>query len=102
MTNIGLTVLLFAFAWRRRAKVRQIWQTNRREIMIMGTLSPLACVLVLTALSFTPVSYVAPAREFSILIGAYLGTRLLGEAETPRRLACALVMIVGLVLLALS
>ncbi|GAB5560167.1 MAG: EamA family transporter [Synoicihabitans sp.] len=102
LTNIGLTLLLAPFAWGRRAEVTQIWQTNRREIIIMGTLSPLAYVLVLTALSFTPVSYVAPAREFSILIGAYLGARILGETENPRRMKCAIVMIIGLITLALA
>src|SRR5690606_21095513 len=64
-TNIGLTALVAPFAWPRRDAVRALWRDRRREILVMATLSPLAYVLVLTALSFTPVSYVAPAREFS-------------------------------------
>lgn len=102
LTNIGLTVLLAPFAWSRRAAVRSVWRKNRREVLIMATLSPLAYVLVLTALSFSPVSYVAPAREFSILIGAYLGARIFKEPENPRRLKCAAGMIVGLIALALA
>lgn len=101
-TNIGLTLLLAPFAWSQREAVRSVWQRHRREVIIMGTLSPLAYVLVLTALSFTPVSYVAPAREFSILIGAYLGARFLKEPESPRRIWCALGMVVGLITLALA
>jgi hypothetical protein len=57
---------------------------------------------VLTALTFSPVSYVAPAREISILIGAALGARLLSEGDTVRRLAAASVMVVGVVALALG
>lgn len=101
-TNIGLTLLLAPFAWSRRQQVRDVWRKNRREVLIMATLSPLAYVLVLTALSFSPVSYVAPAREFSILIGAYLGARIFKEPENPRRIKCAMGMIVGLVALALA
>jgi drug/metabolite transporter (DMT)-like permease len=101
-TNIGLTLLVAPFAWSQRDAVRSIWQRHRREVIIMGTLSPLAYVLVLTALSFTPVSYVAPAREFSILIGAYLGARFLREPESPRRIWCALGMVAGLTALALA
>ncbi|MBT5903770.1 MAG: EamA family transporter [Opitutaceae bacterium] len=102
LTNIGLTLLLAPFAWGRRQQVRDVWRKNRREVLIMAILSPLAYVLVLTALSFSPVSYVAPAREFSILIGAYLGARIFNEPENPRRLKCALGMIAGLIALALA
>ncbi len=99
-TNLGLTALLAPFAWSRRREVIEVWRRHRREVLIMGTLSPTAYVLVLTALSFTPVSYVAPAREVSILIGAWLGARAFGETHTPRRLWCAAGMILGLLALA--
>lgn len=102
LTNVGLTVLVAPFAWSRRDEVRAVWHKNRREVLIMAILSPLAYVLVLTALSFSPVSYVAPAREFSILIGAYLGARIFKEPENPRRLKCAVGMITGLIALALA
>lgn len=102
LTNLGLTVLLAPFAWGRRREVGQIWREHRREVLIVGTLSPLAYVLVLTALSFTPVSYVAPAREFSILIGAYLGARAFKETKHPRRVWCAAGMVVGLIVLAMA
>jgi uncharacterized membrane protein len=48
------------------------------------------------------VSYVAPAREISILIGTVMGTRLLGEADAPRRLAGACAMVLGVVGLAVG
>ena len=37
-------------------------------------------------MSFTPVSYVAPAREISILIGTAMGARLLAEGDGMRNL----------------
>ena len=68
----------------------------------MAVLSPLSYILVLTALVFTPVSYVAPAREISILIGAAMGARLLSEGDSKRRLVAAGAMVVGIIALALG
>ena len=68
----------------------------------MGLLSPVAYVLILTAMSFTPVSYIAPAREISILIGAFFGAKLLKEADAPRRLLAAGGMVIGIIALALG
>ena len=102
LTNIGLTVLLLPFALPRFDAVKQIWRAHRREVLIMAILSPTAYVLVLTAMTFTPVSYIAPAREFSILIGAFLGAHVLKEPHSPRRLRCAVAMVLGLTALALA
>jgi drug/metabolite transporter (DMT)-like permease len=55
---------------------------------------------VLYALSVTPVSYVAPAREIGILLGAVMGSRWLAEGDTGRRLAGAAAMVAGVVALA--
>jgi len=55
---------------------------------------------VLWALMTTPVSYVAPAREMSILIGTFFGVRLFSESFGRLRLAAAALMFVGLVALA--
>ncbi len=50
-------------------------------------------VIVMAATRFAPVSYVVPMRETSIVIGAILGARLLGESLGTTRLgACALVV----------
>jgi uncharacterized membrane protein len=57
---------------------------------------------VLTAMVFTPVSYVAPAREISILIAAIMGTQLLAEGDTKRRLAACAAMVAGILCLALG
>jgi hypothetical protein len=53
-------------------------------------------------MSFTPVSYVAPAREVSIVIGAFIGARYLKEAAGRRRLWAALAMAAGVIALALG
>jgi drug/metabolite transporter (DMT)-like permease len=68
----------------------------------VAALSPLAYILVLYAMTLAPVSLVAPARELSMLIAAFLGVRLLGEGELLRRLVGAGLIAVGVTALAWS
>ncbi|PTY06412.1 EamA family transporter [Opitutaceae bacterium EW11] len=93
-------LLLAPFAWKRRDEVRREWREHRFNAFVMATLSPVSYILVLTAMSFTPVSYIAPAREVSILIGMVFGARFLKEAEARRRLWAGTGMVAGLVMLA--
>jgi len=101
-TQVVLFAVLTPFAWTRRAEVVQTWREHRGKAALVGLLSPVAYVLILTAMSFTPVSYIAPAREISIVIGAFFGARLLKEADAPRRLLAAGGMAVGIIALALG
>ncbi|MDQ3317212.1 MAG: DMT family transporter [Actinomycetota bacterium] len=66
------TVVLLPVALRRREEIRGAWQVRRPETLGVAVLSPVAYLLVLTALVFAPVSRVAPAREIGILIGTLL------------------------------
>ncbi|HUY99665.1 MAG TPA: DMT family transporter [Thermomicrobiaceae bacterium] len=98
--EICLALALAPLAAGQRDAVRHLWARHRGSTLAVGALSPLAYILVLTALRFTPVSYVAPAREISILIGTFMGARLLSEGELKRRLPAAGVMVVGILVLA--
>lgn len=101
-TNFGRALLLAPYTLRHQDEVRDDWRTSRREAVAIAILAPLSYILVLTAMAFTPVSYVAPAREVSILIGTFLGSRWLGEGDAARRLVAAGVMLAGLAALALG
>jgi drug/metabolite transporter (DMT)-like permease len=96
------SVFLAPIAIKRPAIVRALWSKYRWETLGVAILSPLAYVLVLTALSFSPVSYVSPAREVSILIGTLMGARLLSEGEGKRRIFAAGLMVIGIAALALG
>lgn len=100
--NLGRTLLLTPIALRRWKDVRNEWREHRLEVVGVALLVPLAYILVLTALRFTPVSYVAPAREISILIGAVMGARFLQEGNARRRIGAAGGMVVGVIALALG
>jgi drug/metabolite transporter (DMT)-like permease len=102
----GLTtaraILLTPVGVARWQTVRHEWQAHRREAFGIAVLSGVSYVLVLIALTVTPVSYVAPTREIGILIGALMGSRWLAEGDASRRLAGAGAMVVGVVALALG
>jgi drug/metabolite transporter (DMT)-like permease len=55
--------------------------------------------LILLAVRIAPVSYVAPARELSIVFGTLLGLTVLGERHPAPRLAGATLILGGVVLL---
>ena len=101
-TQLVLFGVLTPFAWARRSEVAQAWREHRGKAAVVGLLSPVAYVLILTAMAFTPVSYIAPAREISILIGTFFGAKLLKEADASRRLLAASGMVAGVVALALG
>ena len=94
--------LLTPFALRRRAEVAAEWRGKKHWAIAIALLSPVAYVLVLTALALAPVSYVATAREVSIVIGAFLGAKLLRESDGRRRGWAAVAMAAGVIALALG
>ena len=101
-TNLGRVFIMAPVALRQQRALRECWRRSHREIIGVAVLCPLAYILVLTAMVFTPVSYVAPAREISILVAAILGVSLLAEGHVTRRLFAAAAMVAGIGCLALG
>src|SRR5688572_15242047 len=101
-TNFGRVLLMTPMAIGRRHEIVPTWRRAKKEIIAVALLCPLSYILVLTAMVFTPVSYVAPAREVSILIGALMGAHLLREGNIAQRLFAASAMVAGIVCLALG
>ena len=101
-SNLGRTVLVAPVALARFDAVRAVWRAHRGEVILVALLTPMAYILVLTALVFTPVSYVAPAREISILVGTAMGARLLAEGDARRRMFAAGAMVLGVTALAVG
>jgi drug/metabolite transporter (DMT)-like permease len=102
MTIGGQALVVAPVAWRRRAEVAEVWATQRSTVIVVGIISRLSYLLMLTALAISPVSYVAPARETGILFGTLLGARVLSEGQGRTRAIGATAMVVGIVLLALG
>lgn len=98
-----IRVLLFTpAALADRSAVARLWREQRWRVLAIAVLSPLGYILILLALRTGAVSHIAPAREVSILIGAYLGGRVLGEGDRTRRLVASAAFAAGVVALALA
>jgi uncharacterized membrane protein len=78
------------------------WRERRKTVLALALLMPLSYILALTAMVFTPVSLVAPAREVSILFAALMGAHFLREGDVMRRAAAAIGMVLGISGLALG
>ena len=101
--NLSRIAMLTPMAMRREpGAISRAWRDHRKTVIAIGVLSPLSYILVLTAMVFTPVSYVAPAREVSILFAALLGAHALKEGDATRRTVAALGMVLGISGLALG
>jgi len=89
---------------RRRAPggMAAAWRERRGAVIAIALGSPLSYILVLTAMVFTPVSLVAPAREVSILFAALMGAHFLREGDLTRRAIAAVGMVLGVSGLALG
>ena len=100
--NLVRLLFLTPSALSSRAALREQWNKNLRLSIAVGALMPLSYILALFAMRFAPISYVAPARELSMLIGALLGAKLLHEGNTVQCVSGTILMIAGMIALALA
>jgi uncharacterized membrane protein len=89
-------------AWRDRAVIPAEFRRYWPEALGISVLSPTGYILVLFAMQIAPVSHVAPAREMSMMIGAYFGTKLLSEGNLVRRMIASALIAAGVAGLALG
>jgi len=101
-SNVFRTVSFAPIAWRDRAVVRAEYPRFWKPALGVSVLAPLGYILVLEAMKFAPVSHVAPAREMSMMVGAWFGARVLGEGGLRQRMVAAGLIVVGVAALALG
>jgi uncharacterized membrane protein len=102
---VSLIVQLIAFApFALRQPGKTIASARRHwvAVLIVGTLSPLAYVLILFAFQFAPVALVAPAREVSVVLVVLGGWLWLREPHPAQRVIGAIVVLAGVALLAFA
>lgn len=85
----------FVLRYHRQALAREWearWPVLAGGVAVFGTYS-----LILAAFRLAPVAYVVPMREISIVFGAWLGVRVLGEPFGWTRLAACCVVAAGVI-----
>jgi drug/metabolite transporter (DMT)-like permease len=96
-TDLSRAVFLLPIAL---GKWREPWRANPRMLSAIAILNPLSYILILTAMATAPLHRIAPMRELSIVLGAVLGVRFLGETQPARRIVGACVIASGVMVLA--
>jgi drug/metabolite transporter (DMT)-like permease len=92
-------LLLTPWVWRTRGARAAERRAAGARIPAVALLMTGGYVLILLAVRIAPVSYVAPARELSIVFGTLLGVAVLRERHPAPRLAGATLILAGVVLL---
>ncbi|MHB0871497.1 MAG: EamA family transporter [Chloroflexota bacterium] len=84
------------------ATVKAEWRVNAPSILAVGFLMVLTYTLVLFAMTMSNVSYVAAARELSVVFGAGMGTMLLREPYGQAKLGGSLLIAIGVAMIGLA
>jgi len=90
---------------RRVALRKELGPDTRKRVLravAVALLGAGAYGLVLAALRLSPVSYVSPVRELSVVIGAWIGVRFMGEPGGRLRVAAAALVATGIIVIALG
>ena len=99
-SSLGRAFLLAPLAARRTGSIARIWREHKLGLFAIAIFNPLAYILALIAMTFTPVIYIAPIREISVVLTVLLGSMLLGEGKLKARLLWSCVILAGVSLLA--
>jgi drug/metabolite transporter (DMT)-like permease len=102
MAATAVSVSAYNLARGRLPAFRAVFPQYWRRWAIAGAATTAAYTLVLIAVRYAPVGYVATLRESSVVLAALLGWLVLKEPLGERRTIAASVMTAGLVLLVLS
>ena len=102
VSNAFSIVLLFPFVLPQKDEIRREIKQHKWIIIAIALLSPAAYILILEALKYAPLTVIAPARETSILLGVFMGSRVLNEQDSRKRLIASALILGGIVVLSLS
>jgi len=94
-------LILSPIALLRRQRIPAVLRADAVPILIVAVFSPLAYILVLTAMLSAPVALVAPLRESSIVICSFLAWWLFREGHLARRVVGAVIVLAGIVAISL-
>ena len=102
--TLGTAISMFPIILRLHGmpSIQAEWNLNKARILGAGAFDFLSYVLILTALTFSPISYIAPAREIGIVLAVLLGSLLLKEPFGKGRILGSLMIILGVSLVALA
>lgn len=94
----GLCFIVLVILWRGRA-LYTTWRADWQGALLGGAMSLAAYWLVIWAMTLGPIAPVSALRETSVIFAPIIGALFLKESFARRRVAAAVVVVVGVVLL---
>ena len=91
----GFITAWIPFGLRTWQEISMEWKRNRMGVFIVGLCTPLAYFLIITALRYGNVTYIAAGRNIGIFISTVVGYLFLKEKVTRTRFIGALFIIAG-------
>ena len=88
--------------FRKGGALAKIWQDSKREILVIAALQNLSYFSFMMALQMSKVGYAVAFRQVGVLFGAIMGVLFLKERHWKTRMAGALILALGLVLIGLA
>lgn len=98
-TGVGMASVAY---FRRRNIVLEFVRTQWRMGLVAGLLSVAGYAIALWAMSMVAIAPVVALRETSVVFAAIIGSFFLGEGFAVRRIAAAVAVAIGVVLLGVS
>jgi len=92
----------YIFSIRDRMQIRNEWRSSRKTIIISGFIGLFGYLLILLAFTMENVSYVVGLRQISVIFGVLLGSHLLNEGKRTTRLAGAIIIFLGALMISLA
>lgn len=99
MPVFSAPVMFKRYGW---STLKEEWVSHHWQLITIGLLSVGAYFLVLAAYSISLISYSGAVREVSVVLGAFAGWKLLGEGLGWLRMVGALVIFLGILVIAIA
>jgi drug/metabolite transporter (DMT)-like permease len=98
----GTMTTAYGLVTGRGASMREAMRVDWRRFLVLGIAASFTYGLVQLAFLRAPVGYVTALRESSVVIAAFAGSRVLGEAADRRRMVASGVVVAGLITLVVA
>lgn len=100
-TNIYIAIFMVPLMIRNSSNQLGVINVNKKYLVLIGLLSALTAVFQMYALTLTLVAYVITIKRTSTVLGVIWGHLIFKEKGIEERLLGALIMLMGVVLIAL-
>lgn len=92
---IAILYNIYSFSSFSKADIKNEWQTNKSKVVQVGFFNSFTYILILIALTMSKATYVGGLRQLSIVVGAFLGYKLLKEPFGVPKIVGIMLSIIG-------